>query len=88
MNNNDIFRKILHLTGLGVNLELAIHIFALGGINATKSKIKGWRTSLDNPRASPMPDSILDAFFNGFFEYRDDMIDEGINIFNLKDNIP
>ena len=84
MNNNDVFRKILHLTGLGVNPELIIHIFELGGVTATKSKIKGWRTSLSNSRASPMPDNILDAFFNGFFEYRDDMREEGVNIFNLK----
>jgi len=83
MTNNDVFKKVLHLTGLGVNLPLAIYIFELGGIQATKSKIKGWRTSLDNHRASNMPDHILNAFFDGLFLYRDAKLDEGIPVFQF-----
>jgi len=44
MTNNDVFRTILHLTGVSQNQELAEEIFRLGGVYATQSKIKGWRT--------------------------------------------
>lgn len=83
MTNNDVFRKILHLTGVGRNKDLQIEIFKLGGVIATQSKIKGWRTSLDNPRASRMNDAVLEAFFDGLFKYRDQQMDKGINIFNF-----
>ncbi|HAS5670865.1 DUF1456 family protein [Vibrio cholerae] len=83
MTNNDVFRNILHLTGVGRNKELLEEIFRLGGVNATQSKIKGWRTSLDNPRASHMPDQILNAFFQGMFEYRDSQASIGHQVFNF-----
>lgn len=83
MTNNDVFRTILHLTGVGRNGELAEEIFRLGGIYVTQSKIKGWRTSLDNSRASHMPDSVLEAFFQGLFSYRDKQRDLGVNVFNF-----
>ena len=83
MTNNDIFRRVLHLTGVGRNKQLLVEIFRLGGVHATNSKIKGWRTSLDNPRSSHMPDAVLDCFFSGMFEYRDKQTKEGINIFNF-----
>jgi len=86
MTNNDVFRTILHLTGLGKNKKLVEHVFELGGVTVTQSKIKGWRTDLDNPRSSPMPDSMLQAFFDGFFEYRDDQLEKGINIFTCMDS--
>ncbi|MCP4475307.1 MAG: DUF1456 family protein [Gammaproteobacteria bacterium] len=59
---------------------LLIEIFRLGGIAATNSKIKGWRTSLDNERASHMPDVVLEGFFNGLFAYRERQEEKGINI--------
>ena len=83
MNNNKMFKTFLHLTGLTRDRELLIHIFKLGGISATNSKIKGWRTDLDNPRASRMPDKVLEGFFNGLFKYRDLMIEKGINVFTF-----
>jgi len=84
MTNNDVFKQILHLTGLGRNKALLIEIFALGGITATDSKIKGWRTDLSNPRSSRMTDHILNSFFNGLFEYRDQQIKKGVNVFNFQ----
>lgn len=83
MRNNDVFRTVLHLTGVGLNKVLLIEIFRLGGITATDSKIKGWRTALDNPRASHMPDEVLDCFFKGLFEYRDHQMRKGISVFNF-----
>jgi len=83
MTNNDVFRSVLHLTGVGRNKVLLIEIFRLGGIVATDSKIKGWRTALDNPRASRMPDAVLEGFFKGLFEYRDQQASNGISVFNF-----
>lgn len=83
MNNNKTFKTFLHLTGLARDRDLLIHIFKLGGITATNSKIKGWRTDIDNPRASHMPDEVLDGFFKGLFEYRDLMIEKDINVFTF-----
>lgn len=85
MTNNDVFKTVLHLTGVGRDKNLIEQIFKLGGVNATQSKIKGWRTSLDNDRASPMPDSVLKAFFKGMFDYRDMMASKNINVFNFVD---
>ena len=86
MTNNDVFRKILFLTGLQRDVDLIVRIFKLGGVNATESKIKGWRTEMNNDRASLMPDDFLNAFFDGFFLYRDEMRKKGLNIFNFEVN--
>jgi uncharacterized protein YehS (DUF1456 family) len=83
MTNNDFFRNLLHLTGISKNKDLLIEIFKLGGIEATQSKIKGWRTELENPRASRMPDKVLEGFFRGLFEYRDIKMGCGVNVFNF-----
>jgi uncharacterized protein YehS (DUF1456 family) len=83
MTNNDVFKTVLHLTGAGRDKALLIEIFALGGINATQSKIKGWRTPLDNPRASHMPDTALEGFFKGLFEYREQQLKKGVIVFNF-----
>ena len=85
MTNNDFFRALLHLTGVGRNKELVAEIFRLGDIEATQSKIKGWRTELDNPRASNMPDIVLEGFIKGLFNYRDCKMKNGINVFNFTD---
>jgi len=86
MTNNNIFNKILHLTQLSFDIKLTIHIFSLGGADAaTPSKVKGWRTSLENKRSSPMPDHILKAFFDGLFAYRDIKLEEGIVVFQFLD---
>lgn len=83
MTNNDFFRFFLHYTGLGREKEQLIEIFKLGGIQATQSKIKGWRTELSNPRASRMPDDVLQGFMQGMFIYRDKKIDDGFDMFNI-----
>lgn len=83
MTNNDVFRTILHLIGVGRDKQLLIEIFRLGGIAATNSKVKGWRTSLDNARASHMPDVVLEGFFKGLFAYREQQAEKGINVFNF-----
>ncbi|WP_058532861.1 YehS family protein [Legionella saoudiensis] len=83
MTNNDFFRQMLHLTGVGKDKDLLIELFKLGGITATPSKIKGWRTDLDNPRASMMPDHVLQGFIQGLFEYRDIKMKEGLYVFNF-----
>ncbi|MCE2571751.1 DUF1456 family protein [Motilimonas eburnea] len=83
MTNNDVFRSVLHLTGVSRNKALLIEIFALGGITATDSKIKGWRTALDHHRASHMPDFVLEGFFQGLFKYRDAQLEKGITVFNF-----
>ena len=86
MGNNEVFKYLLHLTGIGKDKLLIEEIFLLGGIKATHSKIKGWRTSLDNPRASHMPDNVLKAFFTGLFEYRDLKNTQGVAVFNFLQN--
>lgn len=83
MTNNDVFKTLLHLTGIGRDKELIVSIFKRANVQATHSKIKGWRTSLDNPRASRMPDAVLEAFFQGLFDYRDEQLCRGIQVFNF-----
>jgi len=83
MDNNLVFNKILHLTGVGRNQGQLINIFELGGVCATPSKIKGWRALEGNKRYSPMPDKVLLAFFDGFFEYRDTLGEDGLVLFSL-----
>lgn len=83
MTNNDYFRSLLHLTGVGRDKDLLIEIFRLGDIEATNSKIRGWRASLDSDRASRMPDNVLDGFIQGMFTYRDIQAEKGVNVFNF-----
>ncbi len=83
MTNNEIFKTFLHLTGLTHNKALIEEIFKLGGITVSRSKIKGWRTDIENPRASHMSDDVLRGFFKGLFIYRDDQSILSINLFNF-----
>ena len=83
MTNNDFFLNLLHLTGVSRDKDLLIELFKLGGIEATQSKIKGWRTRMDNPRASLMPDYILAGFIQGLFQYRDQKLTQHIKVFNF-----
>jgi len=83
LTNNEIFKKLLHLTGLGKNKELIEEIFLIGKLQVSQSKIKAWRTDLSNPRSSQMPDLALEAFFKGMFEYRDQQAYAGKNVFNF-----
>lgn len=86
MTNNETFKTLLHLTGLANEKALILEIFKMGGITASNSKIKGWRTNPDNPRSSHMPDDVLRGFFKGLFEYRDLKAAEGIFVFNFTEN--
>jgi len=80
MTNNYIFNRLLHLTGCGRYPELTIEIFELGGVQCSKSLIKGWRTTKGS-RSTRMPDHVLDAFISGLFEYRDQQKLKGRNLF-------
>lgn len=85
MQNNYIFKQLLHLTGVGLNKELTIEIFRLGGIfYATNSKIKGWRTVDNDSRSTVMKDEHLEGFMQGLFAYRDMQRADGIEVFNFK----
>lgn len=70
MTNNHVFKQLLFLSGLNKKKDLTLQIFKLGGVNASQSKIKAWRTELDNPRASHMSDGVLEGFITGLFEYK------------------
>ena len=85
MTNNDLFSKMLHLTRLGKDRELLIEIFKLGGnFGVTRSKIDGWRRSIDHKRATVMTDLTIKQFFDGLFTYRDMMKKEhNIEVFNF-----
>lgn len=83
MTNNDTFRTLLHLTGLGLDDDLLLYIFSLGGVQASKGKIRRWREKSESARASHMPDDVLKSFFQGLFSYRDMMASKGINVFNF-----
>jgi uncharacterized protein YehS (DUF1456 family) len=83
IDNNEIFRTLLHLTGLKLDKPLLIEIFKLGGLNATNSRINNWMRDLENERASAMPDFVLRGFLQGLFKYRDMKRAEGIGVFNF-----
>ena len=65
--NNHIFKRALAITSLHRNEELALQAFKLGGYhNASKSKIKSWRTlDTSNHRYQAIPNDALTAFFDG-----------------------
>lgn len=74
MTNNYIFKKLLFLFNLNKTPEILEKIFNLGGAKVTKSQIKGWRADLDNKRASKMSDFMLEAFLDGLFKYRNNLL--------------
>lgn len=86
MSNNEVFAKLLHLTGLGKEKELVIEIFRMGGnLGVTKSMIDGWRRPLGHARATVMNDLALKQFFYGLFNYRDLRMLDGVSVFNFID---
>lgn len=84
ITNNEIFRTMLHLTGVKLDKELLIMIFKLGGITATDSLIRGWMAEPGyGDRATNMPSEVLRGFFQGLFKYRDLKRVEKIQVFNF-----
>ena len=82
MTNNEVFKKMLHLTGCGRNKVLVLQLFALGGQpNVTNSLVRGWRADQGSSRGSDMPDWALRAFFDGLFFYRDSQSEQGVEVF-------
>ena len=65
--DNQIFKRTLAITGLNRDEDLALQAFKLGGYhNASKSKIKAWRTlDTSNHRYQAIPNDALTAFFDG-----------------------
>jgi len=86
MTNNELFKNLLHLTGCGKDKDNLIYIFRLGGIVASNSKIKGWRTDIESNRASHMPNEVFQGFIDGLFTYRDMQLQQGTNVFNFPGN--
>lgn len=83
MTNNEIFKRLLHLTGLSKKKQLTIDIFSLANHTITLSKIKSWRLPPENKDHRHMPDESMDAFMNALFLYRNDMGYYGIYVFNF-----
>ncbi len=82
MNNNEVFKTLLHLTGCSKNKPLILELFALGGEQEiTQSLVRGWRADPASSRGTAMPDWALRAFFAGLFEYRDRQSDLGVEVF-------
>lgn len=86
MTNNDVFRKLVQVTGLSRDKDLMMQIFEMGGVQASQGKLRGWRTPIDDPKHSRMPDEVLEGFFNGLFEYRDMKAEQGVLVFNFPKN--
>lgn len=84
MTNNDYFLFLLHLTGLTKDFEATAKLFQRKGWDVTKSKIKVWRTRMDNDRASRMPDAALQAFMSALFELRDEAGEMNIVLFDCR----
>lgn len=86
MTNNEVFAKLLHLTGLGKKKELLTEIFRMGGnFGVTVSMIDGWRRPLGHKRATVMNDLALKQFLDGLFAYRDSKMLEGVLVFNFEE---
>ena len=85
MTNNYHFKFLLQLTGLSTDFESTAKLFRRHGWEVTKSKVKGWRTSLNNDRASPMPDAALAAFQQALFDLRDEATEVNIALFDCRD---
>lgn len=85
MTNNDHFKFLLQLTGLTKDFEATAKLFRRQGWDVTKSKVKGWRTSLDNDRAGMMPDAALAAFQKALFDLRDEADAVNISLFDCRE---
>lgn len=83
MTNNEVFKRILNLTGCGIDKQNLIEIFRSGGVVATSSRIKRWRTQIDGKNNFHMSDEALDGFLNGLFKYRDEQEKKGVRVFNF-----
>lgn len=87
MTNNEVFKKLLHLTGLNLNKELTQEIFRHGGVlDITSSKVRRFRSDANSKSFTPMSDEALSHFFSGLFAYRDEKALEGESIFNFTDS--
>lgn len=72
MQNNLVFAKMLGVLGINGNDEKVAELLKKNGINATKSKIKAWRSPPDSSCFRGMPDIALIAFFEALKDYKGD----------------
>lgn len=63
MDNNLVFAKMLGVFGINKNNQKIAELLQSQGVNATVSKVKGWRSSPDKAQFRAMPDFALEAFF-------------------------
>lgn len=69
MDNNLVFAKMLGVFGINKNNQKIVELLQSQGVNATLSKVKGWRSSPDKAQFRAMPDFALEAFFNAIKAY-------------------
>lgn len=69
MDNNLVFAKMLGIFGINKNNEKIAELLQSQGVNATTSKVKGWRSSPDKSQFRAMPDFALEAFFKAIQAY-------------------
>lgn len=64
MNNNDTLRRVRYIFDCGD--DNMIHLFKLGGREATRTEISDWLKKDDDPNQKTIYDVDLAAFLNGF----------------------
>jgi len=87
IETNQVFKSILHLTGLSQNKSLVQKIFKMGGQDVSVSQIDGWRRSPAQDARHRMKRQCLNNFLNGLFEYRDTKSSECIEVFNFEEDM-
>lgn len=72
MQNNLVFAKMLGVFGINRNDEQVAELLKSQGIQATKTKVRAWRSSPSNVAFREMPDFVLEAFFEALKMYGGD----------------
>ena len=84
MQNNAVFNRLLHLTGLTFDNKKIIDMLKKQGVNANASKIKRWRTeNTESTSYGAMPLHILNKFFDALFEEKKELESNNISLCNF-----
>jgi len=74
MDNNRVFKKLTIANGLK-HFEIQ-EVFALGGLECSSSRIKGFMAGSGNKNHEPLSDEQLESFLNGLIIYSRGALDD------------
>lgn len=70
MNKNKIFNSLLHLSGLGNDINLIIQIMENAGYSVSVNQIRDWRRGEQSRNYKPVPGFVFEVIFDYLFELK------------------